>query len=96
MPPRIRIRERHQRGHHGSERGEHAGPYAKLHHRQHDRRHAAQVADSLWKRVLSAEDQERLPESVTGEALRLFGPLKAALQSGTWEDVGVLVGGNEA
>ncbi|HEX5277210.1 MAG TPA: exodeoxyribonuclease V subunit gamma [Fluviicoccus sp.] len=54
------------------------------------------VADSLWKRVLSAGEQERLPESVTGEALRLFGPLKAALQEGTWEDVGVLVGGNEA
>ena len=54
------------------------------------------VADSLWKRVLSAGEQERLPESVTGEALRLFGPLKAALQEGTWEDVGVLVGGDEA
>ncbi|MDO8329649.1 MAG: exodeoxyribonuclease V subunit gamma [Fluviicoccus sp.] len=54
------------------------------------------VADSLWRQVLSAEEQERLPEAVTGEAVKLFGPMLGQLEKGEWEGLGAVWGGDEA
>jgi hypothetical protein len=51
------------------------------------------VADSLWRQVLSAEEQERLPEAVTGEAVKLFGPMLGLLEKGEWEGLGAVWGG---
>ena len=41
--------------------------------------------------MVSAEEQERLPEAVTGEAVKLFGPMLGQLEEVVWEGLGAVL-----